>query len=319
MIAAAACAHQLLLFTRNVDDGRGRDGLVEVIAIRGRSRRQASGRLTALAASDPIASFTAKLDARLDRDGVVVLSPLDVEASLRLFAALAAKHPRTLAASCCMLDPWYNKGTGGERDDYTDYIVGLLALAADVAPHTYLWGFPEIVARFVDRLPDPLSLTAWLTWYYKNNPSVIRGWRSAQMTCLHVSRPDGVMHPEAFLNEAQLAKQAEGKLRYLPGPPSVIEAALLVGFIGRTEQTGHPSQKPVNVYEPLVKMTTVDGDLLVDPMCGSGTTGAVARTLGRRAILADHEADYVAMVEQRLGIRRLAVPATVLRACGATR
>jgi DNA modification methylase len=53
-------------------------------------------------------------------------------------------------------------------------------------------------------------------------------------------------------------------------------------------------------------------------MCGSGTTGAVARTLGRRAVLADVEADYVTMVEQRLGIRRLTVPATVLRALDRT-
>lgn len=270
-----------------------------------------------MAATDPLASFAAKLDARLDSDGVVVLSPLDVERSLALLTAAGRAAP-ALRADCCMLDPWYNKGLGGMRDDYTDYIVGLLDGAALVAPHTYLWGFPEIVARFVDRLPDPLTLTAWLTWYYKNNPSVIRGWRSAQMTCLHLSRPDGVLHPEAFLNEAQLAKQAEGKLRYLPGPPSVIESALLVGFIGRTEQTGHPSQKPVAVYEPLVKMATVEGDLLVDPMCGSGTTGAVARTLGRRAVLADVEADYVTMVEQRLGIRRLTVPATVLRALDRT-
>lgn len=119
------------------------------------------------------------------------------------------------------------------------------------------------------------------------------------------------MHPEAFLNEAQLAKQAEGKLRYLPGPPSVIEAGLLVGFIGKAEQTGHPSQKPERVYEPLVKMATVAGDLVVDPMCGSGTTGAVARNLERRALLADGEGAYVEMVERRLGIRRLPVPATL--------
>jgi site-specific DNA-methyltransferase (adenine-specific) len=266
-----------------------------------------------LAATETLASFAAKLDARLDRDGVVVLAPLDVERTLELAAAVGTTAP-SLHAACCMLDPWYNKGTGGTRDDYTEYIVGLLDRAGRVAPHTYLWGFPEIVARFVDRLPEPLTLTAWLTWYYKNNPSVIRGWRSAQMTCLHLSRPDGVLHPEAFLNEAQLAKQAAGKLRYLPGPPSVIESALLVGFIGRSEQTGHPSQKPVGVYEPLVKMATVDGDLLVDPMCGSGTTGAVARSLGRRAVLADVEPDYVEMVEKRLGIKRLAVPASVLGA-----
>ena len=91
----------------------------------------------------------------------------------------------------------------------------------------------------------------------------------------------------------------------------MIEAGLLVGFIGRNEQTGHPSQKPEKVYDPLVRMATVAGDLVLDPMCGSGTTGAVARKLGRRAVLADASDEYVAMVEERLGIVRLRVPAGV--------
>ncbi len=261
-------------------------------------------------------SFASKVAARLDRHGTVVFEPADVCDTLDLVAALATVEPR-LTTTCCMLDPWYNKGVGGVRDDYIAYVVDLLDRAARVSPHVYLWGFPEIVAAFVERLPAPLALQAWLTWYYKNNPSVIRGWRSAQMTCLHLTRPDAVLHPEAFLNEAQLARQAEGKLRYLPGPPSVIESALLVGFIGRAEQTGHPSQKPAPVYDPLVRMATVGGDLVVDPMCGSGTTGAVTAGLGRRALLADIEDDYVSIVEKRLGITRMRVPATVRRAAAA--
>lgn len=264
-----------------------------------------------------IDEFAATLRGRLDTDGVVVLEPIDVADTLALTATLCDGGPAGSTAApvptCVMLDPWYNKGVGGVREDYVDYVVGLLNAAGAVAPHVYVWGFPEIVATFVGELPEPLELEAWLTWYYKNNPSVIRGWRSAQMTCLHLRRPDAVMHPEAFLNAKQLAKQAEGKLRYIPGPPSVIEAALLVGFIGRNEQTGHPSQKPVKVYEPLVKMATVEGDLVLDPMCGSGTTGAVARSLGRRAILADASDEYVSMVEERLGIERLAVPPPLRR------
>ena len=263
-----------------------------------------------------LTDFAATVAGRLETDGVAVLEPCDVETTLALWSHFVEPVPpaeATLTPTCVMLDPWYNKGVGGERDDYTDYVCGLLAAAGRVAPHVYLWGFPEIIARFVDVLPEPLELEAWLTWYYKNNPSVIRGWRSAQMTCLHLKRPDGVMHPEAFLNEAQLAKQAAGKLRYLPGPPSVIEAALLVGFIGRNEQTGHPSQKPEKVYDPLVRMATVEGDLLLDPMCGSGTTGAVARATGRRAVLADASAEYVAMVEERLGITQVAVPVELCR------
>ncbi|HSO00450.1 MAG TPA: site-specific DNA-methyltransferase, partial [Candidatus Nanopelagicales bacterium] len=132
----------------------------------------------------------------------------------------------------------------------------------------------------------------------------IRGWRSAQMACLHLGRPAAKLYPEHFLNEAQLEKKRQGKLRYLPGPPSVIEAALLVGFIGKKEQQGHPSQKPEKSIAPLIEMTTLPGDVVLDPMCGSGTTGAVCRRLGRRAILCDAAEEYVQMTERRLGVGR---------------
>jgi site-specific DNA-methyltransferase (adenine-specific) len=258
-----------------------------------------------------VARFRAELEARLDRDGVVVLAPSEADATLELLDRAGVR------GACAMLDPWYNKGIGGVVDDdaYTKEIVGFLRAAAAVADHVYLWGFPEIVARFVERLPEPLNLVAWLTWYYKNNPSVIRGWRSAQMTCLHASRAGAPLHPEHFLNAKQLAKKAEGKLRYLPGPTSVleghldvIEEALLVGFVGKAEQTGHPAQKPQAVYDRLLLMVTLPDQLVIDPLCGSGTTGASARALGRRAVLADRSEDYVALVERRLGLERLPLP-----------
>src|SRR5205807_955059 len=111
---------------------------------------------------------------------------------------------------------------------------------------------------------------------------------------------------EHFLNEAQLKKKAEGKLRYMPGPPSVIAAPLNIGFVGRAEQSGHPAQKPVKVFEPLIVMTTKPGDLVLDPMCGAGTTGEVCRSLGRRAILCDSSEEYIQITEKRLGISRQA-------------
>lgn len=226
-----------------------------------------------------------------------------------------------LDVRCTMLDPWYNKGVGGVRDDYDAFVARLLEQSAAVGEHVYLWGFPEIVARHVDRLPVGLSLVAWLTWYYKNNPSVIRGWRSAQMTCLHLARPGARLHPEHFLNERQEEKQRQGKLRYLPGPPSVIEGhldvieeSLLVGFVGRDEQTGHPAQKPRRVFETLLQMVLEEGDVVLDPLCGSGTTGEAARALGCRSILADHDEGYVAVAARRLGIAPVDLPAALLAA-----
>jgi site-specific DNA-methyltransferase (adenine-specific) len=77
-----------------------------------------------------------------------------------------------------------------------------------------------------------------------------------------------------------------------------------VGFVGKAEQVGHPAQKPVKVIEPLVKMTTKEGDLVLDPMCGSGTTGVACRNLNRRAILCDASEEYISMTEKRLNLSR---------------
>ncbi len=163
----------------------------------------------------------------------------------------------------------------------------------------------------------------WLTWYYKNNPSVIRGWRSSQNACLHLAQPKATLYPEHFLNEAQKQLQAQGKLRYMPGPTSVIEEtlsspmdvieqALLVGFVGKKEQTGHPAQKPLGVFEKLFLMTTKPGDLVFDPMSGSGTTGEAALKMGLMAIISDQSEEYTQFAEKRLQRERLSIPVSLL-------
>lgn len=57
-------------------------------------------------------------------------------------------------------------------------------------------------------------------------------------------------------------------MRFVPGPSSVIEAPLIVGFVGKKERTGHPSQKPESVYEKLILMSTQPDDLIIDLMAG---------------------------------------------------
>ncbi len=233
----------------------------------------------------------------MTRPRIALLPPRDALETLR------AQRGRV---ALTMLDPWYNKGVGGERADYFEFVHALLSEAARCSDHVMLWGFPEIIWRALNQVPEPLGLVAWLTWTFRNCPSVIRGWRSAQMTCLHFARPRARLHPEHFLNAAQRERQRDGKLRYMPGPPTVIEVPLNIGFVGRGEQTGHPAQKPIAVYRPLIEMTTEPGDTVLDPMCGSGTTGAACRELGRHAILCDRSEEYTAIVERRLGIRRRA-------------
>ena len=206
----------------------------------------------------------------------------------------------TTRVTATILDPWYNKGVGGTRPDYTDWLSEVIHAAAAISDHVFVWGFPEIVAHQLSRMPTGYTLVAWLTWYYKNCPSVIRGWRSAQNTCLHLSAKDAKTYPEHFLNEAQIDRLQSGKMRFIPGPPSVIEAPLNVGFVKKVEQTGHPAQKPMSVIEPLILMSTRPHDVVLDPMCGSGTTGEVCVRLDRRAILCDESEQWLAVTESRI-------------------
>ncbi len=53
------------------------------------------------------------------------------------------------------------------------------------------------------------------------------------------------------------------------------------------ERLGYPTQKPVKLLERIIKVSSNEGDIVLDPFCGSGTTGAVAEQLGRRWILSD--------------------------------
>lgn len=202
--------------------------------------------------------------------------------------------------STVILDPWYNRGVGGTRPDYHEWLSSIIAAACKISQHVFVWGFPEILAYQIPQLPHGFNLVSWLTWYYKNCPSVIRGWRSAQNTCLHLAREDASVYPEHFLNDKQLARWKSGKMRFIPGPPSVLEAPLNIGFVGRNEQTGHPAQKPLAVIKPLILMSTKEFDTVLDPMCGSGTTGEACLHLNRKAILCDSSEEYLSITEKRI-------------------
>lgn len=229
-----------------------------------------------------------------------LLSPRDV------FDTLDLLEEENIDPAAIILDPWYNRGEGDVMDEnvYLNWVEKVLGRAHELTDHVFLWGFPDIVWKALLRLPDDMELIEWLTWFYKNRPSVDKGWRSSQEACLHLGTPDADMYPEHFLTEEQLKKKEEGTLRYMPGPPSVIEASLPIGFVKEDEQTEHPSQKPNDAIEPLVKMATKQGELIVDPMAGSGTTGEVCRRLNRDSILADKSENYTAIMEERLGIAR---------------
>jgi site-specific DNA-methyltransferase (adenine-specific) len=72
----------------------------------------------------------------------------------------------------------------------------------------------------------------------------------------------------------------------------------LLEFCG--ERGLHPTQKPVALFEYLIKTYTNEGDLVLDNVAGSGTTGVACQNLGRNFILIEKEPEYVEICEKRL-------------------
>ena len=65
-------------------------------------------------------------------------------------------------------------------------------------------------------------------------------------------------------------------------------------------QGKHPTQKPLYILEQIIEASTNPGDLVLDPFCGSSTTGVAAKLLGRRYIGIDNVEEYIELSVRRL-------------------
>ena len=66
------------------------------------------------------------------------------------------------------------------------------------------------------------------------------------------------------------------------------------------ERIGYPTQKPLLLLERIISLSTNEGDTVIDPFCGSGTTLVAANLLGRNAIGIDVSKDAVKLSRQRI-------------------
>lgn len=69
------------------------------------------------------------------------------------------------------------------------------------------------------------------------------------------------------------------------------------------EYEKHPSQKPEALLERVIKASSTEGDVVLDPFAGTFTTSAVARRLGRKTIGIELQEEYVKIGLRRVGIQ----------------
>ncbi len=62
----------------------------------------------------------------------------------------------------------------------------------------------------------------------------------------------------------------------------------------------HPTQKPLYLLERIIKASTNEGDVVLDPFCGSSTTGVACKLLNREYVGIDSNEEYIELSKRRM-------------------
>ena len=140
----------------------------------------------------------------------------------------------------------------------------------------------DVLLRYVR---DPSRKPRFVQLYEPLAPSTRASWGDRKQRA--------VVGSEGRRTRSSLTEEAS------PGAP--LGDVWEIGIIAPVarERTGYPTQKPEALLERLVRACTHEGDLVLDPYAGSGTTLAVAAKLGRPAIGIDESPVAMAVMRER--------------------
>jgi len=186
----------------------------------------------------------------------------------------------------------------------------------------YICGFSEILSDVKYRTQHFFNGCRWIVWHYRNKANLGMDWgrshesllhfRKARKTALNVDdiRIPYSAHTLKYPVHPQADSSAYGKgmsnssiTQWRPNekgakPKDVFDIPTTCNGMG--EKTPHPTQKPEELVRKLILASSHEGDLVLDPFSGSGTTAVVAQQLHRRWLACDRNMEYNQWAIQRL-------------------
>lgn len=98
------------------------------------------------------------------------------------------------------------------------------------------------------------------------------------------------------------AKDSRGKVQYMTVDREKVDDVWELPYLmpAAQERLGYPTQKPESLLRRVISSSSVEGDTVLDPFCGCGTTIAVAEELHRRWLGIDITYLAIGLVERRL-------------------
>ena len=146
--------------------------------------------------------------------------------------------------------------------------------------------------------PRPNMMYEW-----KGFPFPDKGWRYSKAKMEQLDN-DGRVHYPTNSDGSYNLKRRPSLKRYLSeqrGTP-VSNMWIDIGNVQAVaaERIGYPTQKPEALLERIIKMSSEEGDVVMDPFVGGGTTVAVADRLARQWVGIDQSVAAIKVTELRL-------------------
>lgn len=159
-------------------------------------------------------------------------------------------------------------------------------------------------------LRKKLTILSRLIWYYDSSGVQAKNYFGSMyepiLFCVK-DKNNYTFNSEAILVEAKTGAK-RGLIDYRKNPPQPYNTEKVPGNVWEfarvryrmNEYENHPTQKPIALLERIIKASSKEGDLILDPFSGTFTTAFVAKKLNRKAIGIELQEDYV-----KIGLRRL--------------
>lgn len=220
-------------------------------------------------------------------------------------------------------DPPYNIGKvfAGLKDkwatdeEYVEWCYKWLQLCVNKLKPTgafYVMTSTQFMPFFDIFLRDRLTILSRIVWSYDSSGVQAKKYFGSMyepiLYCVR-DKDNYTFNAADIMVEAKTGSQRK-LIDYRKNPPQPYNTRKIPGNVWdfarvryrMDEYENHPTQKPVSLLERIIKSSSNEGDVVLDPFSGTFTTGYVAKKLNRKSISIEIQKEYVKIGLRRLGL-----------------
>lgn len=236
------------------------------------------------------------------------------------------KNVKDNSVDAIITDPPYGMGKGKWdvwNDDLAKWLVDEALRVLKPGGSFYMFGKNETIASMWN-IFKPLT-PRWLTWHYRNASNINHntwGWNSqvivygykpglvtfnldeARIPYSGNTNTKRVNHDDST-SRFGIKKNGKSSKKYHDKgrkPLDVIEVPAVTAGIAKKEGRWHPTQKPLDLMNMLVKVSTNEGEFVLDPFAGGGTTLVAALNNNRKCLGFEKNDEYYNNILKRLKV-----------------